>query len=77
MVIEQECAEFLCDKAQTYDVRLEDVAVRATWDDAGYWIPYEAVYTTSERTIPSAFTAKVAEELGIPEERQKICETNE
>lgn len=77
MVIEQECAEYIWDKAQTYDVPLVGVTVRAKWDDNGYWVPYEVTYETKEDAVPTALTKKIAEELGIPEERQKISETNE
>lgn len=76
MVIEREYAEYIWDKAQTYGLTLTDVAVRAVWDNDGYWVPHEAEYTTAD-ILPEAFLQEVTKELGIPEERQKVRETNE
>lgn len=76
LVIEQEYAEYILDKAQTYGLTLESVSVRTTWDNGGYWVPHEAVYVTEE-PLPEAFLEKITEELGIPKERQSVRETNE
>jgi len=76
LVIEREYAEYILDKAQTYDLALSSVDVRAAWDSGGYWVPHEAVYTTSD-PVPEEFLREVTKELGIPEERQSVRETNE
>ena len=76
LVIEQEYAEYILDKAQTHGLTLASVSVRATWDSGGYWVPHEAVYVTGE-AIPEAFVQESTEELGIPKERQSVRETNE
>lgn len=76
LVIERECAEYILDKAQTYDLPLSSVTVRATWDNGGYWVPHEAVYITNE-TVSEEFLQEITKELGIPEERQSVRETNE
>lgn len=77
-VIEQECAEYILDKAQTFGISIDAVTVRVKWEDAGYWVPYEATYTVPDSTvITREFMQAVSEELGIPEERQNASETNE
>lgn len=76
MVIEREYAEYIWDKAQTYGLTMAEVEVRAVWDNGGYWVPHEAVYTTAD-LVPEEFLQEVTKELGIPEERQKVRETNE
>lgn len=78
IVIEREYAEYILDKAQTSGISIEAVTVRVKWEDAGYWVPYEAIYTIPEGTvITQEFIQMIFEELGIPEERQNASETNE
>ena len=77
VVIEEEYCEYIWDKATQCGVSLEEVSVRAVWNEGGYWVPHETTYTAREGSVTQAFLEEIEMDLGIPKERQKICETNE
>lgn len=73
LVIEQQYREYILDKAKSRGESLEDVSVGVKWDDGGFWVPWEAVYSDP---VSGAFRETVASELGIPEERQSVRESD-
>lgn len=77
MVIEGACCEYIWDKATQCGVVLEDVTVRAVWNDGGFWVPHETTYTVGEGSVTQTFLEEIEMDLGISKERQKIRETNE
>lgn len=77
MVIEQEYREYILDKADSQGIALTDASVGVTWNEGGYWVPCEAEYVCGSGAVTQAFLEEVEKELGIPKERQNVCETNE
>ena len=45
LVIEEECAAYIWDKARETDVDLSDVCVTASWSEDGFWYPSYAKIT--------------------------------
>lgn len=77
LVIEQEYREYILDKADSQGVALTDVSVGVTWDADGYWAPWSVEYISADGTVAESFVEEIEKELGIPKERQSLCETNE
>ena len=70
-VIEEQCEEYILDKAEELGANVSGVKVQAQWNLDGLWVPYSA-----EIDVPDIGSAKAAlegmiqNELGIPAERQ-------
>ena len=70
-VIEEQCEEYILDKAEELGANVFGVKVQAQWNLDGLWVPYSAEIDAPD--IGSAKTALegvIQNELGIPAERQ-------
>lgn len=72
LVIEDECAEYIKDKAKDISSVPLQAAVRARWSMNGLWVPYSAVLQGqwSERDR-ARLGAIIESSLGIPADRQE------
>ena len=70
-IIEDECAAYILDKAESCGAKLSSVNVTAEWSMDGYWYPTscDIVYSCSDELV-SAISSSVEAELGITKERQ-------
>ncbi len=70
-IIEDECAAYILDKAESYGVKLNSVNVTAEWSMDGYWYPSacDIIYSCSDELV-GAISSSVEGELGITKERQ-------
>lgn len=70
-IIEDECAAYILDKAESYGAKLNSVSVTAEWSMDGFWYPCacDIVYSCSDELM-SAISFSVEAELGITKERQ-------
>lgn len=71
MVIEDEYAAYIMEKAEETGIAITNAKVSTQWDSDGIWRPYEAyIEFESDDLKISAFKKLIKAELGIPEERQ-------
>lgn len=72
-IIEEECAAYIWDKADTLGLQVSSVQVGAHWSDDGCWYPWEAeLAVTGDTAALEALSAAVESELGIPRARQQF-----
>lgn len=72
LVIEQECEEYIMDKATDLGLKLESVEISASWKKEGVWVPETAAITAEQNTDAAAKLASWIEaELGIEAARQE------
>ena len=72
LVIEQECEEYIMDKATDLGLKLEHVEISASWKKEGVWVPEKAVITSERNAEAEAKLASWVEaELGIEASRQE------
>ena len=69
--IEDKCAAYILDKANSYSAQLNSVSVSAEWSVDGYWYPVSAdiMYNCTDE-LKSAVSSSIEAELGITKERQ-------
>ena len=72
LVIEQECGEYIMDKAADLLLDLRAVSVRVRWSREGVWVP-ERVSLVLARDAPERMrlAALIEAQLGIAEENQE------
>ena len=69
-IIEQECAAYILDKAQSLGITPEKVTVTAKWGEALCWYPHEAtVCARADAASRERLAQTVQTDLGIPAER--------
>ena len=69
--IEQRCATYILDKAQSMDISLHRVNVTVKWGDEGFWYPHEVSIKADISEYERAkLRNSIETELGIPGERQ-------
>lgn len=72
LVIEQECAEYIMDKAADLSLELRSVKVSARWSREGVWVPERvSVVLQGGDEGRARLSALIEAELGVPEERQE------
>lgn len=72
VVIEQECEEYIMDKAADLGCPLREVKVSLRWSREGLWVPDSAVIRSSERTSAQQRLSSLIEaQLGIRADRQE------
>ena len=71
LLIEEECAAYIWDRARAIGIALQDVKVTLAWDPAGFWYPAQAELTvSSDATQSSALSDVIQTELGIAPDAQ-------
>lgn len=71
LLIEEECAAYIRDRAQSLGVVLTDVKVTLAWNTSGFWYPVQTELTTpSGSGRSSALSAWIQSELGVAEDAQ-------
>lgn len=71
-IIEEQAAAYIWDKAERCGITLSGVAVTAEWDAAAEtWLPDAAAISLTAETIPAVLQTAIADDLGIPAERQE------
>ena len=71
LLIEQECAAYILDKARELNVELLDASVGLSWSTNGYWYPSQASLVVPKGAGKSAQLADLIQtELGVPMEAQ-------
>ena len=71
LLIEEECAAYILDKARELNVELLDASVGLSWSTNGYWYPSQAVLVVPKGTGTSAQLADVIQtQLGVPLDAQ-------
>lgn len=68
LIIEDECAAYILDKAQVVGLDIKSAAVTVKWGD-GSWYPAE-VHITGEETKGGPLADLIESELGVPREMQ-------
>lgn len=70
-IIEDKCAAYILDKAESYGAELSSVSVAAEWSMDGYWYPISCniAYSCSD-DLKESISSSVEAELGIAKERQ-------
>lgn len=69
--IEDKCAAYILDKAESYGAHPNSVAVSADWSMDGYWYPVSAdISCNCADELRNKLTASIEAELGIAKERQ-------
>ena len=69
--IQDKCAAYILDKAESYGVHPSSVAVSADWSMDGYWYPVSAdINCNCTDELRNKLTASIEAELGIAKERQ-------
>ena len=72
LVIEQECEEYIMDKATDLGLKLENVEISCSWNREGVWVPDFVVIGAERDTEAGAKLASWIEaELGIEAVRQE------
>lgn len=72
LVIEQECEEYIMDKATDLGLKLECVEISASWKKEGVWVPERALITAERNADAEAKLASWIEaDLGIEAARQE------
>lgn len=70
-VIEEQCEEYILDKAEDLGANVSGVKVQAQWSLEGIWVPYSTEIDAPDISGAKAALESVIEnELGIPAERQ-------
>lgn len=70
-IIEDECAAYIWDKADTLGLQVSSVRVGVRWSGDGFWYPWEADLDISgDAAVLETLSAAVESELGIPRARQ-------
>ncbi|MDO4990942.1 MAG: hypothetical protein Q4E45_10600 [Eubacteriales bacterium] len=71
LLIEEEYASYIRDRAESIGVGDLEVQVQVQWSYEGFWLPYAAHITgTVEPSKQTALERMIRDELGIPTERQ-------
>lgn len=71
LVMEEELSAYISDKANLYDGVQMQAEFSLSWDAEGWWYPTAVkVRTNADESVKSAVSSAIAEELGIPEDRQ-------
>ena len=69
-IIEQECAAYIWDKAQSLGITPEEVTVTAKWGEAQCWYPHEAtIRARASEGLRARLAETVQTDLGIPLQR--------
>ena len=76
VIIEEGCEAYILDKAQVFNLEIEDVRMCAKRGDDGLWIPYE-VFLVSPGGEAWKLRDNIEAELGIPPERQHWSNVDE
>lgn len=70
-VIEEQCEEYILDKAEELGANVSGVNVQAQWSLEGIWVPYSAEIDSPDiGSAKAALESVIENELGIPAERQ-------
>ena len=70
-VIEEQCEEYILDKAEELGADVSVVKVQAQWNLDGLWVPYSAEINAPDTGgAKAALEGVIENELGIPAERQ-------
>lgn len=70
-VIEEQCEEYILDKAEELGANVSGVNVQAQWSLEGIWVPYSAEINAPDiGSVKGALESVIENELGIPAERQ-------
>ena len=70
-VIEEQCEEYILDKAKELGADVSAVKVQAQWNLDGLWVPYSAEINAPDTgSAKAALEGVIQNELGIPAERQ-------
>lgn len=70
-VIEEQCEEYILDKAEELGANVSGVNVQAQWSLEGIWVPYSAEINALDiGGAKAALEGMIQNELGIPAERQ-------
>ena len=70
-VIEEQCEEYILDKAEELGANVSGVKVQAQWNMDGLWVPYSAEIDAPDiGSAKAALESVIENELGIPAERQ-------
>ena len=70
-VIEEQCEEYILDKAEELGANVSGVSVQAQWNLDGLWVPYSVKIDTPDiSSAKSALEGVIQNDLGIPAERQ-------
>ena len=70
-VIEEQCEEYILDKAEELGANVSGVNVQAQWSLEGIWVPYSAEIDAPDiGSAKAALESVIENELGIPAERQ-------
>ena len=70
-VIEEQCEEYILDKAEELGANVSGVKVQAQWNLDGLWVPYSAEIDAPDiGSAKAALESVIENELGIPAERQ-------
>ena len=70
-VIEEQCEEYILDKAEELGANVSGVNVQAQWSLEGIWVPYSAEIDAPDiGSVKAALESVIENELGIPAERQ-------
>lgn len=71
-IIEEKCAAYILDKAETMGINEASASVTAKWCDDGYWYPVSAnIKGCFNEEEKAALSKKIEAELGISVEEQK------
>ncbi|HAJ65393.1 MAG TPA: hypothetical protein DCM61_02265 [Clostridiales bacterium] len=72
LVIEQECEEYIMDKAMDLGLQLDCVEISCSWNREGVWVPETVVITTMKGTEAAGkLSSWIEAELGIETARQE------
>lgn len=72
-IIEQEYAEYIFNEAESKNILLESVSVKAIPNDDENYVPYSVLYLTNG-TIPDDFLKHIEMNFGVSQERQRVYE---
>lgn len=69
--IEDKCAAYILDKAESYGIHISSVSVEAEWSVDGYWYPVSPdICSDCSDEVRSRLASWLESELGIAKERQ-------
>ncbi len=72
LVIEQECGEYIMDKAADLSLSVRSVKVGARWSREGVWVPDRvSIILAEDGSARTRLVSLIEAELGIPEEVQE------
>ncbi len=76
-IIEEQCAAYILNKAQSLGIEGINVSVSAKWGDEGCWYPYEiSILGEVISADKNRLSNLIAGELGIPAQRQNWGSNN-